>query len=852
MDAVQLYRAGKYAEAAAAFETLAADDAAAASHLTNAATCKMELGLYRGALKQADAAIALQPHHLRAHLVRGLALRALKKPAKAAKAFQAGVDAATAGSDVVVLRELEQLLTDDAPPPPKPSVARGPRSPQADLAMVVAAAPVREPSKEAERWVDKGVPQDVLAQARGAVEHRTGRDDVDDAIATGYLLVNTNRLDQAIAAFDDLLSKHPRLVAARLGRGSARALQDDLQGALEDFDVAVEVAPHVTDCLKRRGQSLAALGRLNDALRDLSAAVALEEKSSSNEFDADLYHQRGAVHHRLQDYRTAAQDFALALERDAEGSQRPRQEAARTWNMLGLCEAQLGLVAHESFVKSLELDATSRETWLNLGQASRDRGDADAAKRAFMRCLATDPSFCRGHHAFGLLAYGTGDFAEAQRHFDACVARGTDEDADAITGALHYAGLCWSALGVFEKAEEYFVRALKRDAEHVCWYARQLAMYYGATLDDATADAERDILGVFKEGHCKRHAIALVAAAAPRKGKCRSSTKDVKAATRKWVAASYEFGGLVQLQNCPGFLPNARHHRMFGLMVLHAAYVAKSAFDGNAVKWREVYEVVVRWRREAEPGDAVWWIDGLPEKAFAEGFGLHTPMQSGQLRVVRYAKYIPDALEVVKETLRRNVPPGEDDFMERINEASSLEDVHEFCGRRDFWCTAPCASEMNGEDLGGTRITLQATKHGGFDFSIRTPGTPKRWKLYDSELQYHFEKLISEVPDKQKVRERAAKMFYYWCAFGPLSRGSACCGYAVLFGTLLAADCGVPSSLPSERQIDWEAILAPTAASFLDGVRPWLADSVEAALPDLPPPDEAFSTLRDRLGALLV
>ena len=35
------------------------------------------------------------------------------------------------------------------------------------------------------------------------------------------------------------------------------------------------------------------------------------------------------------------------------------------------------------------------------------------------------------------------------------------------------------------------------------------------------------------------------------------------------------------------------------------------------------------------------------------------------------------------------------------------------------------------------------------------------------------------------------------------ARGSACCGYAVLFGVLLAADCGVPSSLPSERQIDW-------------------------------------------------
>ena len=62
-------------------------------------------------------------------------------------------------------------------------------------------------------------------------------------------------------------------------------------------------------------------------------------------------------------------------------------------------------------------------------------------------------------------------------------------------------------------------------------------------------------------------------------------------------------------------------------------------------------------------------------------------------------------------------------LVERINEAITLAEVHELCGKRDFWCTAPCASEKTGEDLGGTRITLQATQHGGFDFSIRTPGT---------------------------------------------------------------------------------------------------------------------------------
>ena len=49
----------------------------------------------------------------------------------------------------------------------------------------------------------------------------------------------------------------------------------------------------------------------------------------------------------------------------------------------------------------------------------------------------------------------------------------------------------------------------------------------------------------------------------------------------------------------------------------------------------------MRWRREAELGDAVWWIDGLPEKAFAEGFWIAYADAERPVKVVRYAKYIP-------------------------------------------------------------------------------------------------------------------------------------------------------------------------------------------------------------------
>lgn len=56
----------------------------------------------------------------------------------------------------------------------------------------------------------------------------------------------------------------------------------------------------------------------------------------------------------------------------------------------------------------------------------------------------------------------------------------------------------------------------------------------------------------------------------------------------------------------------------------------------HTVGARDVYDVAVRWRQMSEPFDPVFYIDGLSRAAFEEGFGLQTPMVSGQNLVVRY------------------------------------------------------------------------------------------------------------------------------------------------------------------------------------------------------------------------
>jgi hypothetical protein len=52
--------------------------------------------------------------------------------------------------------------------------------------------------------------------------------------------------------------------------------------------------------------------------------------------------------------------------------------------------------------------------------------------------------------------------------------------------------------------------------------------------------------------------------------------------------------------------------------------------------WRDVYDAGVRWRQLSEPFDPVFYVDGMTDKGFEEGFGLQTPMVSGQGRVTRY------------------------------------------------------------------------------------------------------------------------------------------------------------------------------------------------------------------------
>jgi hypothetical protein len=69
---------------------------------------------------------------------------------------------------------------------------------------------------------------------------------------------------------------------------------------------------------------------------------------------------------------------------------------------------------------------------------------------------------------------------------------------------------------------------------------------------------------------------------------------------------------------------------------------AVAGSGSHPLGWRDVFDTAVRWRQESEPFDPVFYVDGMTHKGFEEGFGLQTPMTTGQARVVRYYSEVCD------------------------------------------------------------------------------------------------------------------------------------------------------------------------------------------------------------------
>eukprot|EP01126_Amoeba_proteus_P048813 TRINITY_DN5665_c0_g3_i7.p1 TRINITY_DN5665_c0_g3~~TRINITY_DN5665_c0_g3_i7.p1 ORF type:complete len:397 (+),score=66.41 TRINITY_DN5665_c0_g3_i7:136-1326(+) len=340
---------------------------------------------------------------------------------------------------------------------------------------------------------------------------------------------------------------------------------------------------------------------------------------------------------------------------------------------------------------------------------------------------------------------------------------------------------------------------------------------------------------------------------------------------RKLLHYSAWYGRLLH-QKAPGYLSNLRQQKMAGLAVVQVAqtmrdfwFHGKITVQGSGSSftkavhpfgWRDLYDIIVRWRQISEPNDPVWWVDALTKEQFTEGFGSHTPMITGQCNVVRYSPMVVMSFPIMKREilLQKTLSPG---LQQLVRDAKDVEDLYNVM-KRDFWVVTPCHSLRTDTILEGTRLTLQSTEPEGYEFSIRTPGTPPRWMDYDQELAHILQLLTEAVKapnrDLEKVGDLILTLSFYWYNFMPLSRGTAACGYIALVGLYLAVGLRINTMVPPKFLVDWEAILRPRPEDFIAQIKPWLSPSLVAVdmaqFDELPSVEETFPTIRSMIEIL--
>ncbi|MEW5314536.1 MAG: hypothetical protein WDW38_006026 [Sanguina aurantia] len=691
-------------------------------------------------------------------------------------------------------------------------------------------------------------------------------------------------------------------------------MRKDLSGAVEDFSVATDVEPRYADGWKRRGQARSALGDTEGALQDLQKAADLmplwgggADTSTSR---AECLVEKGMIHHKARDFRRACSELAQAVKLDPLNTQ--------AWNVLGLCSVSQGNIREgvAAYQRALDLNPKLKETWLNLAQALKEEGRVAESEAAFEKLLELDPPEAPNVHALKIMAQmkqqagnHTGGAADLEQgHCGAEGRRGEFLAASAppMIDLLYIRAICYHAMGYMKEAVRDYEDCLAwsratnmteetRAFQYLSFYQKDLALYLYKNYDTPASSfcPDVDISPLFKELWCKK---------AP-------PTAELITNYDPQPPMADQLGLLLQNHH-QGFLCNTRQQRAAGFAAIELAQaveklvasrragqevwvpnVGSSSPDASATRhtagWRDAFDGVVKWRQLAEPNDQVIWVDLLTRREFEQGFGSHTPIFTGQTKCVRYFMNFKRASALHRSILLREghsfdaqnriVALDSSSQQEAIGAAQTPEDMY-LVIQQDSWVVVPIASVSRPtHTMEGTRLTLVKVPNqaDAYEFSIRTPVTPLRWRDFDVELAAAWEAVICAIADEAAppvIAEAILTLGYYWYNFMPLARGTAAVGYASILALFWAAGHPITAAIPKTFQVDWQAILSQSPADFIAALSPWMlppecrrgapppargSPDVAPSLPPVFPPVSALPsvgsvlvTIRNRLEAL--
>lgn len=161
-------------------------------------------------------------------------------------------------------------------------------------------------------------------------------------------------------------------------RGNSRLERADYDGALADFDKAIEENPTLSEVYRLRGFVHQQLKKFDLAMADYARAIELNPQS------VDALLTRAKMFYQSANYTAAIEDFDRATKVDPE--------SVTAWNWLGASHESDGdlIKAHDCYVKVTTKSAQLSNGWENLGNVYRRLGMLKEAIHAYDKSIECD------------------------------------------------------------------------------------------------------------------------------------------------------------------------------------------------------------------------------------------------------------------------------------------------------------------------------------------------------------------------------------------------------------------------------------------------------------------------------
>uniref|UniRef100_A0A8C0XSQ4 Tetratricopeptide repeat domain 13 n=1 Tax=Castor canadensis TaxID=51338 RepID=A0A8C0XSQ4_CASCN len=358
-------------------------------------------------------------------------------------------------------------------------------------------------SQEAEKGTGTKYPSNpakTIAEQR-RFPFATDNDSTNEELAIAYVLIGSGLYDEAIRHFSTMLQEEPDLVSAIYGRGIAygkKGLHDIKNAELALFELSRVIAlePDRPEVFEQRAEILSPLGRINEALNDLTKAIQLQPS-------ARLYRHRGTLYFISEDYATAHEDFQQSLELNRN------QPTAMLYKGLTFFHRGLLKEAIEAFKEALKQKVDFIDAYKSLGQAYRELGNFEAATESFQKALLLNQNHVQTLQLRGLMLYHHGSLQEALKNFKRCL------QLEPYNEVCQYMkGLSHVAMGQFYEGIKAQTKVMLNDPlpgqkaspEYLkVKYLREYSRYLHAHLDTPLTEysVDMDLPGSFKDHWAK-------------------------------------------------------------------------------------------------------------------------------------------------------------------------------------------------------------------------------------------------------------------------------------------------------------------------------------------------------------